>query len=123
MKFDIGSETAALLEALARQTGTTVEKIWPWYVQQAQIEGWVFVVVLVTSALVGLVLFLANVRRADWYKGDLRAVASIIGLVILFICTIFFTLNAQSSISQILNPEYAAMNALTQHIGHLRGER
>src|SRR5687767_11456912 len=54
VSVDIGKNLTSLLERLAQQIGTTVDKIYPWYVQQAYNEG--------VTALFGItVVFLLSV--------------------------------------------------------------
>jgi len=39
VSVDVGQNITGLLEKLAVQMGTTVDKVFPWYVNQAYIEG------------------------------------------------------------------------------------
>lgn len=39
-QIDVGKDIADLLEKLAQQIGTTVDKVFPWLITQAQIEGY-----------------------------------------------------------------------------------
>ena len=53
-KVDIGQNLTSLLERLAQQIGTTADKVFPWYVQQAYIEG-------VTTLVAVAVLLIASI--------------------------------------------------------------
>lgn len=63
---DIGKNLTGLIEKLAAQIGTTADKVYPWYVQQAYLEG---VTTLVTIAIVIPILsitFALAVRSKLW---------------------------------------------------------
>ena len=68
--LDVGSEISSLLQKLADQIGVTVAQIFPWYVQQAWLEGVLFVALLLSFWAIFIPLFSVAAKRADFNNGN-----------------------------------------------------
>lgn len=120
MVVDIGSNLTSLLERLASASGTTVDKVFPWYVKQQVIGGWVDLF-LGIAVLTGLtLLFLLCIRRSDWDETNAYCPAGIVVGVVLGFAALCWFISFSTIIAQIMNPEYAAMSALLADLGNLR---
>ena len=119
--IDVGSNLTALLERLAAQVGTTADKIFPWYVQQQVIEGWVAAGIS-TIVAVAAVLLLRHFKTADFERGNHSAVYAVIGCVLAGTLTLVTLVTAPHTISKILNPEFHAMRDLSHDVGRLVGK-
>jgi len=108
-------KVAEVLQSLATQLGTTVEKLWPYLVKQQVIEGWVHLSTIVSLYLVLLVVFL-SVRKQDGGFDGSEPNRYGVTKIIICVCTAILTLVAlccaSDIVSQILNPEYAALKDL-----------
>ena len=124
MEIDVGPNVTSMLERLAEQIGVTADKVFPWYVQQAYLEG---VTTLVTFAIIYLVLLIFGIwfwRKADFTKYDWNVTA--LGAIIVTFITLFVSIPASiegvKAARQILNPNYYAMKMLTYDIGKMVGK-
>lgn len=118
VNVDIGGNLTTLLQQLAQQIGTTVDKIYPWYVQQAYVEGLttlVMVVVLFFVFGVALIVSLANLKNNDDVYGP---IAFISGMALAITLSIG-TFEGVDAARKLMNPNYYAMQKLTVHVGNL----
>lgn len=122
VELDVGNNITSLIERLAAQIGTTADKVFPWYVQQAQLEG---ITTLVTIAVLLMVLapaFAYSLRNADTQTGEKYIfLAAGTGIALGFTCLIS-TFEAPQSVRQILNPNYYAMKMMTRDIARMTGK-
>lgn len=120
-KIDVGNNVTALVEKLAGQIGTTADKVFPWYVQQAQVEGWTTIMALAVALVVFGFVFVILVWKADYEKGNAPAVLSVIsGIALAFtVAGVFF--DGTEAVRKIQNPSYYAMTMMTRDIGRMVG--
>lgn len=118
--IDLGENVTNLLEKLAVQIGTTTDKVFPWYVKQQVIEGWCWLTISGGVFLVGLIIALSCIRPSLNKKDPepyitviiIAAMASVVGLL-------FFLFGMGGAVTQITNPEYHALRALTSDLSKL----
>lgn len=118
---DIGDNITGLLEKLAAQIGTTADKVFPWYVQQAQLEGITCLAALGLFGLVALIIFLLNIRKADLENGNRYAAGVVISAGLGFFVVFGFSVEGVDGVRKILNPNYYAMKMMTRDVGRLTG--
>lgn len=116
---DIGENLTKLLEQLAKQVGTTADKVFPWYVQQQVLEGWASLCVHTAFLFVGLLMLVLSFRKSDFDNGNRYVFVLCAGGVMLFITTLSIALNAVDIVTQINNPHYGAMKAMTGDLARL----
>ena len=110
--IDVGKNTQALIEKLAAQIGVTVDKVWPWLVQQQVLEGWTSLAATLLAVVIGIVLLGVGRRILLKTSEDLCVPFFVIGGVIFMIAAIAVFFHGPISVQQILNPEYAALKDL-----------
>ena len=123
-KVDIGQNLASLLERLAQQIGTTADKVFPWYVQQAYLDGLIFLIVLAVVFIVSIAAVTYGVCKGDWSTGEpgnLAAALTIIGGVCLSMSVMSGMIGGSEHATKVLNPQYHAMKMLTRDVGNLTG--
>lgn len=120
--IDIGQNLTTLLEKLSAQVGTTADEIFPWYVQQQIIEGYLWMGVSLSVFFLGVVLIMATKKKADFDNGNLSAVFLCIGVVLGIFGFTLAVLGAKGAISQILNPNYWALKSMTSDMARLIGK-
>jgi hypothetical protein len=121
-KIDIGSNLTSLLERLAQQIGTTADKVFPWYVQQAYLDGVVSIVAWAVVFSVSLLAVTCGVLRGEWKYGEpgnLAAVLTILGGGCLVVSVALGMLGGSGAVTKVLNPQYHAMQMLTRDVGRL----
>ena len=120
--IDVGKNMTEFIEKLAHQIGTTADKVFPWYVKQSVLEGYIFLAVMLSVLTVGLALFLVNIRilYSDKSSVDKRDVYSVIGAVLTLIAFGGLFVGGMNAITSIVNPNYHAMRALIHDISKLR---
>lgn len=115
-KVDVGNNLTSLIEKLATQIGVTADKVFPWYVKQQVIEGFVFVGVTISLLILFGAVFFYSFKKADFENGN-RYIVTTIGGAIFFLITLFVTAFCfGDAVAQIMNPEYAATHQLLQDI-------
>ena len=120
--IDVGKNLTELLEKLATQIGVTADKIFPWYVKQSVIEGWLYVAFWITGVSVALIMLIVSLRKLKFDEignPNRRLIGRVCGGVIAVICFISLIV-APERISGILNPEYNAMSRLLGQLGNLK---
>ncbi len=117
---DIGSNLTGLLERLASTIGTTADKVFPWYVKQQIIEGWVdlFIGIAVLTGLTILLLICS--RRANWDEVNAYCPVVIVAGGVLGFAALIWFICFSTTIAHIMNPEYGAINQLLTDLGNLR---
>ena len=119
--LDVGSEISSLLQKLADQIGVTVAQIFPWYVQQAWLEGVLFVALLLSFWAVFIPLLIVGAKKADFNNGNAWVPVTIASGFVLTASLIFAAFETTRAITKIANPNFHAMKMLTKDIGKLRG--
>jgi len=123
--IDIGGNTTKLIDRLAAQIGTTTDKVFPWYVKQQVIEGWCWIGCSVFGAAVGICVCLFAIKKWDNGKNadnELNAIALTIGVIILLIALVFLIFGTSGAVTQITNPQYYALKAMTGDMARLIGK-
>jgi hypothetical protein len=119
---DVGQNITSMLERLAQQIGTTADKVFPWYVQQAIVEGWTTLGSLaIASVVIGTICGIA-IWRADYDKGNPAALVSVISGFVLFFALLGTVFEGPDAVRKIVNPNYYAMTMMTRDIGRLVGK-
>lgn len=111
LALDLGKNTIAMLEALARQLGVTASQVWPWYVKQQILYGVLSLGMLVLSLFVGAA-GLCWCYRHEWEDVDAKMVCIIVGCMLIVGAFIGCLMVVPTQVSRILNPEYFAMQEL-----------
>ena len=120
--IDVGENLTSLLERLAQQIGTTADKIFPWYVQQAYIEGVTTLCAIAIMAFIMITVFAFSVKRADFKDGNVSAVVTVCSGIILIFTTVAVPLDGVNAVRKIINPQYYAVSMLTKDVGRLAGK-
>ncbi len=121
--IDVGDNITGMLEKIAGQLGTTADKVFPWYVQQASIEGWTALAFLTIAILIFLPTFLVSIRMAKSPEREDGPNASFFVCIVAG-CILFFTfllggMEGTEAVRKIMNPNYYAMKMMTRDIGNL----
>jgi hypothetical protein len=120
--IDVGKNLTSLVEKLAQHIGTTADKVFPWYVQQAHNEGVTTLVAIAVVVVIVGFIFLAGVLM--WVRGE-KDVSEfggfVTGLSGLALCGVFLigSIEGVEAARKIMNPNYYAMTAITRDIGRL----
>ena len=120
--IDIGKNMTDLLEKLAMKIGTTADKIFPWYINQQFIDGITFIIVMLILIMVSFSILYVSNKKAN-YKGPGKyEVAAICSLIFGVFAVVIFSLEINTALSKIFNPEYYAFKTLTRDLSHLLGK-
>ena len=111
--IDIGKNLAVLLQKLAATIGTTVDKIFPWYVHQEISCAIITIISFVIAFLIGIALMVAVKNKTDWNEEKFTNVIFIFGasVAVIALCTGLIIIPMQ--ITRLVNPEYYALLSLT----------
>lgn len=130
VEIDSGSNITSALERLAQGIGTTVDQVFPWYVEQAVLNGTWTLTALFLSLLFALVCIMTSINKADWSgrTGSFNryTILNLIGMVALVLTLFVGALSTVPAIKMIKNPNYYALRMLTNDISimvHGRQER
>ncbi|MFA5208235.1 MAG: hypothetical protein WC428_06360 [Candidatus Paceibacterota bacterium] len=119
LSIDVGDNITRLLEKLAAQIGVTADKIFPWYVKQAIIEGYAGIIIWAVMTTIFTVLFGVLFKKSGGGRnGESHLSVLLIVGIVLLLC-IAYTPLLSAWISKILNPEYAATTRLLAQIARL----
>jgi hypothetical protein len=114
-------QTTKLLEKLANKLGTTSEYLWEVLLEQATVQGFTILFLLLLVILSGI--FLYKINKYFWkneYYGDLDITAIdvvmiIAGIVWLVVC-IAVILHIPEMIYAFVHPEYWALQEIIKQI-------
>jgi hypothetical protein len=121
---DIGGNLTSLLERLAQQIGTTADKVFPWYVQQAYVEGVSTLLALAVVVPILVVIVSLATRKPMWtgkYENEPTIalfVSAAAGAMLLF-TVIIGTIESVDAVRKVMNPNYYAMKMITRDLGQL----
>lgn len=124
-QIDVEKNIADLLEKLAQQIGTTVDKVFPWLITQAQIEGYIDLITnilfIISSIVVGWTLLnLYKKYNSNDYDDDFKSVVTATGSIfsgVIFIVSIMvFMINLSTYVGKITNSNYYALQYITSMI-------
>ena len=120
--LDIGKNSQELLEKLASSLGTSVDKIYPYYVKQSVIEGWPVMIVCVVVGLVFSIcqalLIKRAIKKSPEYDGEVHIGFTLMGGLVCLLAIFGFT----NSLSKIWNPEYHAIHNIIEDASKLIGK-
>jgi hypothetical protein len=117
--IDIGKNLTSLIERLAQAIGTTADRVFPWYVQQAQIEGFTTLIGFGVAIAILIPTVVIAVWRADYNSGNVASVVSAISGFALALTMFFGAFECTEAVRQVMNPNYYAMKMLTRDLGRL----
>lgn len=117
---DVGDGVSTLLTKLAEKIGTSVDQVFPWYVNQQVIEGWVFLAVATVAILLLSTMTIYSYKRSDFDNENVFVLLFTISTVVTFIAMVACTTGVSGSVSKILNPEYHAVRELIKDVGKLK---
>lgn len=118
---DIGNNLTSLLERLAQQIGTTVDQVFPWYVNQAHIEGMTTLLFLGASYLIFIPTFVIALVKSDFNDAN-KATFITTGMGVALVFTLLGTaMEAPDAVRKLLNPNYYAVKMITRDIGNMAG--
>ena len=111
--IDIGKNITSILEKLADKIGTTVDKIFPWYIKQELYSSYISICVMIFVLFAsGITMYKTN-KNSDWNEAsNINNWIVTISGIIFTITLLVFIFSITSNITTILNPEYAAMKRL-----------
>lgn len=119
---DVGDNIARLLEKLAEQIGTTADKVFPWYVQQSILQGWLFIIICTTMIIFSAILLFICYKKADFNDpGNEYTLPAGFGIVAGILSIIVLVIGGTWAVTSILNPNYHAMQELTKDMARLMG--
>jgi hypothetical protein len=128
VSVDVGPNALHLLQQLATTLNTTVDKIFPWYVTQSSLEGYLTLGILASIFLTGLVMFTITynilLRIPKGFDNfSVKLVLMIVSIAMLIASSMGLCSETRSSITKIQNPHYHAMQAITTDMGKLVGNK
>jgi hypothetical protein len=122
---DLGNNVSSLLQKLADKIGITVDKIFPYYVKQAKIEGYTILITVLTifTLLITTEIILrtknrkfrAKIKQEDRYLYRDTSILEgfeIANVICLAVIVIVGVISIQYIFGHIANPEYYAMQNL-----------
>ena len=119
VNVDVGPNTKDLLEGLAEQIGITVDTIFPWFVRQQVMEGYLFLVLIAILTPILVVLLVISIRKTD--GSDTWFGVGIFSAIGCFLVTFSIMIEVPVAVTKIYNPEFHAVKDLTKQLGRLRG--
>lgn len=119
---DVGPNITALLEKLATQIGTTADKVFPWYIKQQVLEGWIWLGLSGSALLIGVALAIVSWGKADFEDGNRYTPLCIVGGILAICGFLFVVFGTQTAVTQIMNPNYYALKSITADMARLVGK-
>jgi hypothetical protein len=109
---DIGKNLTHLMEKLAQQIGTTVDKIFPWYVKQEVVNAYTFLFISVTAVIISLFVFLYFKKKSVFCEEEwnMPATLTIISGCCFLTAILILVFNFQGAVTSIINPEYNSLH-------------
>ena len=122
VSVDVGKNVMELLEKLAVQIGTTADKVFPWYVKQQVIEGWMWLGISGGAIVISSIIAYCSLKKAEWKGGfNVFAYISIASCLSFLLATVFLVFGVMAAVTQIVNPEYYALKSLTSDMSKFLG--
>lgn len=118
--LDVGENVTALLEKLAHQIGTTADQVFPWYVKQSVLEGWLFLACISAAVIVALTIFIPSFKKADFGTENKYAIFAAISGMILSIVILVLLMGVSWAVTSISNPNYHAIKAIVADLSKLK---
>jgi ABC-type amino acid transport system permease subunit len=117
--LDVGKNITDLLQKIAEKIGTTVDKIFPWYVKQVYIYSWVELISITLAFFIGFGMVLYSKNKTDFENGNGYCYVLCLGAVMMFIASLVFFCMLPSIITAINNPEYQALSMLVDDMSRI----
>lgn len=113
MDLELGERTISIFEKLANQIGTTVENVFPWYVKQQLLEGWLFLGIFLLIIIVCFIIISKTYSKATFSpEPDRYGIASIISIFCLIFILIVLLCIAPEVLTKIINPKLLALQEI-----------
>lgn len=112
LNVDLGENVLHLLEEFSKTIGTTADKVFPWFVNDQLICGYVSLITPLIIMLICFILIKSNLKKTDWEDMNLNGGIVVACSTISAIAFMVFTCSLPSSLSSILNPQYGAIKNL-----------
>ena len=116
---DIGNNLTNLLTKLAEKIGTSVDQVFPWYVTQSVVTGWIHIIIYLIFLIGSPIVFFKSYKKTDWDDGNIYSVLCVGSAVIFFCCLIYTCAGLTSDISMVINPKFNAIQQLLKSLGDL----
>lgn len=117
---DVGKNVLALIEKLATQIGTTVDQVFPWFVAQASIEGWMMIFVPIVSIVVFGILFYFLFNRANRTRDEGDSILAMLVGIVFAISVIVSFFSIPNGAMRVLNPNFYAMQELSNTVRNMK---
>lgn len=117
---DVGKNVLALIEKLATQIGTTVDQVFPWFVAQASIEGWMMIFVPIVSIVVFGILFYFLFNRANRTRDEGDGILAMLVGIVFAISVIVSFFSIPNGTMRVLNPNFYAMQELSNTVRNMK---
>lgn len=117
---DVGDGVSTLLTKLAEKIGTSVDQVFPWYINQQVIEGWTFLAVVAVFILLLSATTIYSYKRSDFDNENVFVLLFVISLGLFLLAILGFAFGASGAVSKIINPEYHAVQQLFKDVSRLK---
>ena len=117
---DVGDGVSTLLTKLAEKIGTSVDQVFPWYVNQQVIEGWTYLAVISVAILLLLSVVIYCYKKADFDNENASVILFGVSSIFFFLVVFGCAFGVSGIVSKILNPEYHAVQQLLKDVGCLK---
>jgi hypothetical protein len=122
LTVDVGKNITGLVEQLAQQLGVAADKVFPWYIQQAYLQGITEGVALIGALVFFGALFSIAIKRADFDDGNMWTPVCIVSGVAFVLALAMTFIAGPQQVRKVINPQFYAMQMLADDIGKIRGK-
>ena len=116
---DIGDNLVALLDKIAKQIGTTADQVFPWYVKQQVLEGWMFFICDGVAITLSTTLLISFLKKSSWKNMNAYSFLAIVAGCATFLSLFILLLTSPNAVTQIINPNFFALRTLTHDLSRL----
>jgi formate-dependent nitrite reductase membrane component NrfD len=120
--IDVGKNITSMLEKIADKIGTTVDKIFPWYVKQEYISAIMSLFEIILAIVIGSIMLKMCYKKASFKNHDINIYFTIIGFVLLIVGILCLIFGLSGIVTGIMNPEYHALQSLVSDMSKLVGK-
>lgn len=113
--IDIGNNLTELINKLSEAIGTTADKVYPWYVKQTLIEGWVDLGIFILACMAiitSVTILICGIQKEEEALCVFGVVSTVIAGVLFIIVIIFLS----DIIGRIVTPELFAMKSMIRDL-------
>lgn len=122
LSLDVGPNITNLIQQLASQIGVTAEKVFPWYIKEAVIDGYSALAICVLLFVISLILLVIGLVKDKFTGETWGCIPSAIGIFGLVIWLVVLCSSLQFTMNAIYNPEKIAMTRMIGDISRLSGK-